>query len=579
MNPLIESKLTGVTGRDTVVFGGLNLTRNRSEGELLDCRNISSRGFPGLSTRLGRKHELHHPGIGSIASIREKLAYAADGDLLIDGIVVYSGLAPGEKQFASIGNRLVIWPDKLVWNYDRRTMSSLDVSVTLPPESGLEFIKHGDEYIGVSIDNSWVVQNNSPLAGFFKVGDTIKIEGAVNNPQNNGYYTILDLTPDPVSGGMLPAVGMNYIYINTNMGFGTNPETGTVTISRSVPDFELICGYQNRLWGTKEFTVYASAIPNNQWSDSFNFDRFLGDEADSWYGEVTSDGAFTGLIGFYGTMLAFKEQKLVRISGTNAQNYFISEIECEGVQKGSSRSLVNLGGILYYLGLNGVMGYSGDLPSNVSRNLGYLELSSGIGGTDGRRLYMSAMRPAGRPMPGLDDTEASRPSTQFYERIRRLYVFEPYFDTWTIEDEADVRGFAFAEERLHALIHEDVWLLGQGTADAPEAEDADGRIGWSVTLCPFDEQTLERRLYIRLVVELELEHDSHARLDVWTESTRDTPSFVGELSGREGRKLREFSIVPARGRVMYLRLSGQGAVSIRGVRRVFVESTERKQGR
>ncbi len=95
----------------TDTFLGYNHNLKIQEGEMYDERNLSSDHYPMLASRVrrGTLTELTNPA-GCFA--KAELGYVDNGRLYYDGQIVEGlQLAPGEKQFVSMGVKLIIWPD------------------------------------------------------------------------------------------------------------------------------------------------------------------------------------------------------------------------------------------------------------------------------------------------------------------------------------------------------------------------------------------------------------------------------------------------------------------------------------
>lgn len=114
---------TGKKQRQIITFAGLNYGDGTSDGELADCRNLSTARFPCLSQRAGRTWSGDYPN-------GTNLFRGADGkELIIDGIsVLYDGhivgaVEPGEKQIVSMGNKILIFPDGVCYERDQGNFS------------------------------------------------------------------------------------------------------------------------------------------------------------------------------------------------------------------------------------------------------------------------------------------------------------------------------------------------------------------------------------------------------------------------------------------------------------------------
>jgi hypothetical protein len=545
MNFIVNQKPQPPQKEDVLQFGGLNYTNMITDGELTDALNLSNRDYPWLSTRLGRELAGNYDKPTALWTIRDKLVVVDGTKLYLDSDMVYEGLREGEKQFANLGNRLIIFPDKILYNTDTGETEPLEVSVTL---ANVTFGKSDDEYISISTTDETV--NFTEL---FSIWDTIEIEGAADNEQNNTYFTILEMTANPETGYVEPAITAQEIKINTDLGFGTESESGTVTISRKVPDLDLICSHQNRLFGVKDYTIYASKL-----GDPKNFNQFLGGtEADSWTGDVTSDGEFTGLVSYMGALMAFKQESIIRVSGSDGVTYTVSdEYKADGVRSGCAKSIVNIGGMLYYYSRNGIMLYYGDIPQNISQKLNYPDLYNAVGGSDGRCYYLNAEDAYG---------------------ANTLYVYEPRLGSFLLHDRTDAIGFVFCRERLYYLSGNSLYALERGSVDPPDA-DGESRIPWHAVFTPFDVFKLDRNVYTGLTLDVEIEPGGWCELQAaynrpgnWIPITR--------LLGEEMRRTYTIPIKPSRQTQMYIRIAGLGQATIHGLRRKYVESTARSKGR
>lgn len=125
--PFVNSS-TAKTKRQVVQFGGLNRTQNFKEGELADCLGLSSREWPCLSQRQGRKRT-------SWTSSGYTDLYAWDQLVTVSGKWLYYGVqqvgevTPGKKQFAVVNTKLCIFPDKKYLDLETLTIQDLGAKV------------------------------------------------------------------------------------------------------------------------------------------------------------------------------------------------------------------------------------------------------------------------------------------------------------------------------------------------------------------------------------------------------------------------------------------------------------------
>lgn len=111
MLPYLNS--TRKTERDTVAFGGINYGEGAGEGELSESAGLSSASYPALSPRAPRKVEREYYQKPDAVFAWNKLVEVSGGLLKYDGRDMCT-VSEGEKQFAVVANKLVVFPDKLV---------------------------------------------------------------------------------------------------------------------------------------------------------------------------------------------------------------------------------------------------------------------------------------------------------------------------------------------------------------------------------------------------------------------------------------------------------------------------------
>lgn len=96
-----------------VTFGGVNYSQNHRDGELEDCRNLSSREYPCLSQRLGRTAVPGTEGATAVYDHDGRLVTVRNGRLYL-GEKDICAVTDGAKQFAVVNSQLVVWPDGIV---------------------------------------------------------------------------------------------------------------------------------------------------------------------------------------------------------------------------------------------------------------------------------------------------------------------------------------------------------------------------------------------------------------------------------------------------------------------------------
>lgn len=125
------------TKKSVIRFLGVNYSENITDGQLEDCRNLSTRMFPCLSQRVGRERGSTYDNATAIW-YKDGHAMVVDGtDLIYNGAVVGT-VTPGKKQFANVNTKIVVFPDKIM--YDTKTGELRSLSAEHVVEGGvLEF--------------------------------------------------------------------------------------------------------------------------------------------------------------------------------------------------------------------------------------------------------------------------------------------------------------------------------------------------------------------------------------------------------------------------------------------------------
>ena len=432
-----------------VNFQGLNLGEGRMDGEFSHTENISSVLSPCVTQSYARVLEGKYDAPNSL--------HTKEGLVLIDGTAVYydgmevGQVSLGRKEMATIGNYVVIFPDKVFYNVVTGEYGDME-AICEEAEGAIKFTDSTITTTGDGFD--------------FRVGDGITISGCTSFPENNKTVIIRE-----VNGKTLG------FYENT---FTAGDEAGSVTLKREVPNLEHICESNYRLWGVVGNTIYGS-----KYSDPFNFQVFDGLTGDSYYIEVGSDGEFTGCIPFSSHICFFKENSLHKLYGSKPSNYQLVNSQVYGVQAGSERSMCIINETLFYKGVNGVYAYTGGVPELVSEKLGTVRYSNACAATDGERYYIS-MQTGGE---------------------WHLLVYDVQRNIWLREDGTHCVDMAFHDGHVYLLNAEgELWRID---SQAPRDD-----IEWSATFCPFTETMNERKGYSKFHLRLELKAGAYLTVEV-----------------------------------------------------------------
>lgn len=425
---------SGIQKTQQLQFRGYQHTVGSSEGQIWDERNISGRAYPYLRPVRNRNGFAYD--CDNALFSHDAMGWVNGTELWYDEHLV-GYVEDSQKQVAVMGDRIVIFPDKVVLNakYKRlgvyKTLEALETAVTKPKEfdaygvgtgvpyelyawSGSEWVSYGPElkklenkvsvtgvtfqsgtYKGVAAKaNTMVLPIEAENIGF-KEGDAVEIKGCTVHPENNKIAIIREIE------GKQLRFYENAFVLDGEKGLTDYEEPGTITLSRTVPDMDVICAVDNRLFGAKDDTLYASKL-----GDPENFNVFDKLTTDSWFQETGTAGRFTACIPYLGYPIFFKEGHIFKIYGKNAENFEASKSATMGVKAGAWKSLAVAGEVLYYLSDNGLTAYTGGIPESVAAPFGDVKYTDAVAGSDGRRLYLSMKKADGTREMFCLDTES-----------------------------------------------------------------------------------------------------------------------------------------------------------------------------
>lgn len=503
---------SGIQKTQQIRFNGYQHTEDCSEGMIWDERNISGRIYPYL--RPIKSRPAFEKACDNALFAHDYLGWVNGTELWYDEHLV-GYVEDSFKQIAVMGDRIVIFPDKVVLNAKYRrlgtypTLEALQAAVTAPKEfdaygigagvpyemyawNGEEWVSYGKElqpmenkasFDGVTFKGTTyqdVPAKANTMEFFvdvenlgFKEGDAVTIRGCTKHPENNKTAIIRE-----IEGKQLRFY--EYAFkLDGDEQITEYKETGTITLSRDVPDLDVICAVDNRLWGAKDDTIYASKL-----GDPTNFNVFDGLTTDSWFQETGTAGPFTGCMPYLGYPIFFKERHIFKVYGKNAENFEPSKSATMGVKSGAYRSLAIAGEVLYYLGDNGLVAYSGGIPESVAKPFGNVKYVDAVAGSDGGRLYLSMTRSDGK---------------------KELFCLDTDYGLLHKEDDLAASGFCAYDGVLYALLDgENAVAVNTDEGESP---------GSYVEFGDFMENTMNRKGVSSLQMRVMLE--AGAKMDIY----------------------------------------------------------------
>ena len=428
----------------------------------------------------------------------------------------------------------MIFPDKAYYNTLTGEFGSLESAW-----SGSSLTFTNGKLYDEEADANCIQASGVRWEDYFKAGDAVTISGCTKHPENNKTPIIREIDGDKL-----------YFYefaFTLDGEDGTTPytETGTLTISRTVPDLKFVCENENRLWGCDDTAIYASKL-----GDIFNWNVFDGLATDSYSVDTGSAGNFTACISYMGYPIFFKEDHIYKVYGSIPTNFEVMGSATLGVAAGSAASLAVAGEVLFYLSRAGVMAYSGGIPQPVGAAFGVDQFRDAAAGSDGLKYYVS--------MQGQDGEW-------------RLNVYDTQRGLWHIEDETHATHFARAGGNLYMLSEDGkIWIVGR-VQDPPEGAAPEGTFEWMAEFADWYDDTPQKKGISKFLVRLEVDEGAEVKIYARYDSLGDW-DLVDQLEANVKRSY-ILPIVPRRADHYRLKFEGTGGCRIYSLAREFYEGS------
>ncbi|MBQ7974352.1 MAG: hypothetical protein IJ300_01515 [Clostridia bacterium] len=593
------------TKQYSIVFRGVNYGEGTQDGEFAETYNLSTDQYPCITQRAARIETggytapttLHSKGQLLVIDERD------DGTGLQDvyyGNAVVGEVTSGKKQTATIGNYIVIFPDKAYYKVPTEEdkdgeFGSMEETYT---DKWFKFtastISMTNEYKATGLKFSDGTTISKSGADFpFIAGDVVTITGAKTSTSNSSLtnnktdVVIKDATSDtltfeedtfyfkyteesevtiklkenreanfPFKEGdavtitgcsnngnnktaeiIVRSVTSNEMTFDDNT-FTETTEYGEITIKRTVPDLDFICESNYRLWGTHGNTIYSS-----KFSDPFNFQVFDGLSSDSYAIEVGSEGEFTGCIPYSSHICFFKENTLHKLYGTKPSNFQINTVNVYGVQSGSERSMQIVNEQLLYQGVGGVYAYTGGVPELISEKFGNRRYSDAVACCDGEKYYISMKQ---------GDTW-------------NMFTYDVMKNIWLREDDTQAVDMTFFDGKVYYLVAEGGLYYIDKTADRSDIE-------WGATFCTMHETMNERKGYSKFHLRMDLSAGAWFAVDIKTDSDLQWRQIY--TTHNEKAKTVSIPIIPTRCDSIDIRLRGKGKCTIKTFIREFTVGSD-----
>ena len=436
-------------------FGGFDCNPVIPDNCFSDECNMGGEEYPLLSPRNKRAYfNVQGERLHGLFS-KSKIMYINNGQLYYGGEAVAGLYFPDidkERQFVSMGAKVLVFPDKVYLNTaDLTDYGSLEaefgtedgVNVTCSLSKGdgdlyegyvvssaePEEVKNGGLWLDTSVTPNELKQYSESLGVWMPLAETyvrISASGIGKNFEIYDGVTLSGFENEALNGShIIRDKGDDFITI-TGIIPNTINQTAPIKVERKLPEMDFIIESGNRIWGcnSEKNEIYASKL-----GDPKNFESFMGISTDSYAVTVGTDGEFTGAVSFRGYIIFFKEHCIHKIYGQNPP-YTVNTSYIRGVQKGSHKSLCVVNETLYYKSPNGICAFEGGVPVDISSALGGAYYTDGVSGVLGNKYYICM-------------------SDKNKERV--LFNYDESRNIWHREDNIDVREFANHNGNLYFI--------------------------------------------------------------------------------------------------------------------------------
>ena len=328
-----------------------------------------------------------------------------------------------------------------------------------------------------------------------------------------------------------------------------------LVIKRTVPKMEYICEHNNRLYGVSNSeeekifntqtgqyeTVTSRVLHASALGQPTRWNVYEGAATDSYAVAVAGEGNFTGIVSYSGNVIAFKEDRMYKLSGDYPAEFYLRSYTVDGVKDGCHKSLAIINEVLYYLSPYGVMSYAGGVPSLISYNLDLLKFSDAVAGRDRTRYYISMQDPKNGYM---------------------LYSYDTVRGIWVIESAEEATGIERVGDNAYACIDGKIFKLAD--------EAGQEVVQWEAVLPETDEGTFDSKRYEHLA----LIADVNGTLTIQCRTDGGEWQTIGTIT-EAGKKNHRVPMDTIRCQRLQIRLSGEGKATIWAMERRFTVGSER----
>lgn len=344
------------------------------------------------------------------------------------------------------------------------------------------------------------------------------------------------------------------------------------TLKREMPNMDYLTVADNRIWGCSNSAheIYAC-----KQGDPTNWYSYAGISTDSYAVTIGSDGEFTGCCTYKGTPYFFKEDLIIIMYGSKPSNYQVSEIFSQGIEKGSSESIIYLNGAMYYKARKGMVRFDGSNVTTISEELGRKRFKNAVASASDSKYFVSML-------------ENDKP---------RLFVYDSDKGMWHIEDDfrpdfffkfgATVCGVRRTDSMVYRIDGlEDITKKLPSATKKMEIEEnvAVGNLiiynrglEWYAETGPIEKGSVNAKYIQRLGIRYELQERAFLTVKVQYDNDSEWQE-VFTHEGRKGEGAVSVPFRPCRCEKFRLRFEGKGKCLIHNIQRSVYEGSDVRHG-
>lgn len=471
------------TKRSIIQFKGLNRNAFVADGQLTSALNMSTDKLPVLSVRKPR-NLIQTLTTGNAMFTANSLLCWVDGTSFYYNGVLKGTVTSSSKSMVDFNGKVLIFPDAKYYDYVNDVFGTINNSYT----SGAGQISFKNKSLNIAdgskvtfTHNTITISDGSNWPSEFVAGAVIEITGCVQFQGNNKFVKItavnsttqLQFANNTFTAGSelassvvtfahcgIVTTGLDFTgfsegdYIQVTgctakvenntyaeirgvaakilsfdpSKFVAASESGAITVKIPFPtngiDYATV--WNNRVWGVKKSEIFCTKLgAYNNWMQ-YSGPEGVDNAIYAWAADTGSAGDFTGICTYGNHVICVKEDLIFEIYGTEPSNFRYVEVSKIGCI--SNKSIVEINGILYFLGRHGVYIYSGGIPRLISQDLNET-YTNGIAGSDGRKYFLSLYNGTGW----------------------KLYVYDTQNNEWMQEDTTQAKDYIVLDGELYAL--------------------------------------------------------------------------------------------------------------------------------